>query len=240
MDPDDDHISFPLSVPDPIENPVQPALPVPLGFPVIVPGSDDWYDNEWLSSVSFLPENPVQPAHSVPLAFPVIAPGSADSREAAVDINVYSCIHGHAFFFLLRETAESLGAEMIGELRSCTGISMAEGYRKPIANSSKSRATQSWEALALTSVALRVLIRCLVRRTYSNERRQSSLYFLERKSDTADAFRKVLADVRADSATSEVERVRSENGGELFVEDFGDVCRQFCIKWDFTNTKSPG
>ena len=34
--PDDD-IPFSLSVPEPIENAVQPALPVPLGFPVTAP-----------------------------------------------------------------------------------------------------------------------------------------------------------------------------------------------------------
>ena len=139
--PDDD-IPFSLSVPEPIENAVQPALPVPLVFPVIAPGSDDSHENEWLNSLTFLPENPVQTAHHVALAFPVIAPGGADSREAAVDINVYHCIHGHANEFILRETARSLGVELIGELRPCAGCTMAKGYRKPIANSTKSRATE--------------------------------------------------------------------------------------------------
>ena len=53
IDPDDDHIPFPLSVPDPIENSVQPALPVPLGVPVVAPGSDDSHENEWLNSLTF-------------------------------------------------------------------------------------------------------------------------------------------------------------------------------------------
>ena len=75
---------------------MQPALPVPLGFPVIASGSDDSHENAWFNSLIFLPENPVQPAHPFLLAFPVIAPGSADSRELAVDIDVYHCIHGHA------------------------------------------------------------------------------------------------------------------------------------------------
>ena len=52
IDPDDDYIPFPLSVPGPIENAVQPALPVPLGFPVIAPGIDDSCENEWLNSVA--------------------------------------------------------------------------------------------------------------------------------------------------------------------------------------------
>ena len=67
---------FPLPVPEPIENPVQPALPVPLGFSVI-------------------------------------APGSTDSRDAAVDMNVFHCVHGHVDEFMLRETAKSLGVDIL-------------------------------------------------------------------------------------------------------------------------------
>ena len=63
--------------------------------------------------------------------------------------------------------------------------------------------------------------------------------FLERKSDAADAFRKFLADVRGDGVPSELERVRSDNGGEFFGGEFGDVCRQYCIKQEHTNAKSP-
>ena len=54
--------------------------------------------------------------------------------------------------------------------------------------------------------------------------RYSWVHFLERKSNAADAFRKFLADVRADSVPSEVERARPDNGGEFFRGDFGDVC----------------
>ena len=115
--PDDDYIPFSLSVPDPIENPVQPALPVPLGFPVVAPGSDESHENEWLNSLTFLPGDTVQSAPPVALAFPVIAPGGADAREAALDISVFHCVHGHANEFLLRETAKSLGVELLGKLR---------------------------------------------------------------------------------------------------------------------------
>ena len=79
---------------------MQPALPVPLGVPVVPPGSDDSHENEWLNSLTFLPEDPVQSAPPVPLAFPVIAPGSTGAREAAVEINVFRCVHGHAIAFL--------------------------------------------------------------------------------------------------------------------------------------------
>ena len=46
-----DHcIPFHLSVPEPIENPVQPALSVTLGFTVIAPVIDDSHENERLNS----------------------------------------------------------------------------------------------------------------------------------------------------------------------------------------------
>ena len=146
-------------MPEPIKNRVQTALPVPLGFPLLAPGNDHSHENEWLNSLTFLPENLVQLAHPVSLAFPVIAPGSADSRESGVDTNVYHCVDGHANEFLSRETAKSLGVELIGELRSCTGCSMAKEYRKPVANISnisKSRVTKKLRRVF-------VLIRCLVR-----------------------------------------------------------------------------
>ena len=31
----------------------------------------------------------------------------------------------------------------------------------------------------------------------------------------------------------------SDNGGELFGRDLGDVCTQYCIKQEFANAKSP-
>ena len=65
------------------------------------------------------------------------------------------------------------------------------------------------------------------------------VYFLEGKSDAADAFRKFLADVRGDGVPSEVERVRSDNGIEFFGGKFGDVCRQHCVSQELTNAKSP-
>ena len=49
-----------------------------------------------------------------------------------------------------------------GRLRPCTGCSMAEGYRKPIASSTKSRATEKLERV-FVDLSGGVLIRCLVR-----------------------------------------------------------------------------
>ena len=47
-----------------------------------------------------------------------------------------------------------------------------------------------------------------------------------------------MAGVRAGGVPSEVEIVRS-NRGEFLGGDFGNVCRQYYIKQEFTNAKSP-
>ena len=52
-----------------------------------------------------------------------------------------------------------------------------------------------------------------------------------------DALRKCLAVVRADGVPTKVEIVRSDNGGKFFREEFGEVCKQYCIKQEFTNAK---
>ena len=210
---------------------------------MIAPGRDDSHENELLTSLTFLLENPVQPAHPIPLAFPAIVPGSADSREAAVDIKVYHCIHEHANEFLLRETAKSLGVVLLGGLKPCTGCSAATGYRKPIGNSTKSRATDKlgrvFVDLSGPKSTHSLLGKKYVMMLKDDFTRYSWGQFLERKSDAADAFRKFLVDVRADGVSSKVEIVRSDNGGKLFGGDFGEVCRQYFIKQEFTNAKSP-
>ena len=227
IDPDDDYIPFPLLVPEPIENVVQPAHPISLEFPIEAPGSANSCETEWLSSLTFLHENPMQPARTIPLACPVIAPGSANLHDTTVDINVFHCVHGHANEFLLRETAKSLGIELLGRLRPCTGCSMAKEYRKPIANSTKSRATKKlgrvFVDLSGPKSIPSLLGKKYVMMVKDDFTRYAWVYFVERKSDAADAFRKFLADVRGDGVPSEVERVRSDNGGEFFVGEFGDV-----------------
>ena len=72
----------------------------------------------------------------------MLALGSTASTETSVDINVFHCVHGHSNELLLRETAKSLGLELVGKLNPCTGCSMAKGYRKPIPNSTKLRAIE--------------------------------------------------------------------------------------------------
>ena len=48
--------------------------------------------------------------------------------------------------------------------------------------------------------------------------RRMWIYFLQRKSDAGNAFRNFLADVRADDFPSEVQVVRSDNGGKFSGE----------------------
>ena len=58
----------------------------------------------------------MQSAHTIPLACLVIAPGGAKLHDTTVDISVFHCVHGHANEVLLRETAQSLGVELLGRL----------------------------------------------------------------------------------------------------------------------------
>ena len=48
-----------------------------------------------------------------------------------------------------------------------------------------------------------------------------------------------MADARASGVPSKVEIVRSDNGGEFFGGEFKEVCKQHCIKQEFTNAGSP-
>ena len=45
--------------------------------------------------------------------------------------------------------------------------------------------------------------------------------------------------MRADDFPSKVEIVRSDSDGDFFFREFREVCKQFCIKQEFTNADSP-
>ena len=171
------------------------------------------------------PETCVEYGCNFPLAFPVLAPGSIASIETRVDVNVFHCVQGHSSELLLRETAKSLGLQLGGTLKPCTGCSMAKGYRKPNPNTTKSRATEKLgrgfvdlsgpkRTPSLTGA------RCvkLVKDDYS---RHAWVYPLKHKSDSRDAFMEILADARDDRVPFKVEIVRSDNGGEFFRGEFG-------------------
>ena len=104
---------------------------------------------------------------------------------------------------------------------------MAKVYRKPTANGTKSRATENigrvFVDLSGPKSTHSLLGKKYVMMVKDDFTRYSWVYFLERKSDAAEAFRKFLEDVRADGMPSEVEIIRSDNGGEFFGGDFGYV-----------------
>ena len=91
-------------------------------------------------------------------------------------------------------------------------VSMSKGYHKPIANSTKSRATLKIGRV-FVDLSGPKSIHSLQSKRYGmiltgDFTRYAWVYFLERKSDSADAFRKFLADVRADGVPLEVAIVR--------------------------------
>ena len=51
------------------------------------------------------------------------------------------------------------------------------------------------------------------------------VYFLKHKSDSGGAFRIFWAGARTDGVRSKVAVVKSDNDRELFVGEFGEVCR---------------
>lgn len=108
-------------------------------------------------------------------------------------------------------------------MRPCTGCSTPKGYRKAIANRTKSRAEKL--RVAFVDLSGPKDTRSLLAKRYvmivkEKFTRYSCVYFLERKSDAADACRKFLADVRADEMPSVAVMARSDNGGEFSGADF--------------------
>ena len=62
------------------------------------------------------------------------------------------------------------------------------------------------------------------------------MYFLRHKSDAAEAFQQILADV---SAYGTAQYVRPDVGGKFREGKFGDLRRQNDIRQEFTSTTSP-
>ena len=62
------------------------------------------------------------------------------------------------------------------------------------------------------------------------------VYFLGKKSDTASALKKVLAEVRTEGTPSAVMAIRTDNGVEIRGGDFGKLCRNRGIKQAFTSS----
>ena len=98
---------------------------------------------------------------------------------------------------------------------------MAKGYREPIPNRTKFRATEKTGRVFVDLSGLKRTISLsdakyvmLVKDDYS---RHAWVYFLKHKSDSGDVFGKFLADARAGGVPSKVEIVRSDNGGSFSV-----------------------
>ena len=111
-----------------------------------------------------------------------------------MDINVYHCIHGRANEILLRETAKSLGVEPIGELRPFTGCFMAQWFRRPIAHSTKSRATEKLKTVFVDLSSPKrthsLLGKKYVKIVKDDFTRYIRIYFFERNAYAADVFSK--------------------------------------------------
>ena len=94
---------------------------------------------------------------------------------------------------------------------------MAKGYHKPIVNSMKLRTTDNLDSVFVdlcgTKSTHSLLGKKYVMIVKDDFAGYSWVYFLERKFDDAEAFRKFLFDVRAGGVPSKVEIVRSDNGG---------------------------
>lgn len=159
-----------------------------------------------------------------------------------MDINDFHCLYGHSNEFILRETAKSVSVELTGKMKPCTGCSMAKGFWKPISSRTNTRSDRKLRRVVI-DLGVPESVPSLTGKKYvmivkDDFSRFSWLYFLETKSG-AEQFKKILADVRADGVPSEVEVVRSDNGGEYSGDDFSSVCRGFNIKQEFTTAKSP-
>ena len=151
-------------------------------------------------------------------ALPAIAPSNPPVLSK-VDVNDFHCIYGHAGEHLLKMTASRLGVELEGSMQPCTGCSMAKGFRKGIPHSTKSRSDRKLGRVfvdlsgkkSLASIGGMQYV-MIVKDEFS---RYTWLYYLRNKSDAASAFKRFLTDVRADGVPSEVQIVRSDDGGEF-------------------------
>lgn len=120
---------------------------------------------------------------------------------------------------------------------------MAKEYRKPIGSRTNTRADKKLGRVfvdlggpkAVPSLTGKRYV-MIIKDDYSQ---MSWLYILKHKSDAAEYFKKFLADVRAHGFPSKVETARSDNEGEFHGGAFANVCRQYCIKQEFTTAKSP-
>ena len=181
----------------------------------------------------------------VDTACAVIDPGQAKATTTLTDINTFHCTYGHTHEVLLNKTAEQQGVNLSGELHEeCRGCSMAEGLRKPITRLAHTRADRKLRQM-FVDVSGKMTVPSIGGKWYilivgdDCTRFTRVVYFLGKKSDTANALESLLAEVRADCTPSAVMTVRSDNERGFFGGNFGKLCRKRGIKQEFTPADSP-
>lgn len=119
---------------------------------------------------------------------------------ASVGINLFHCIYGHAHEELLRHTARHLGIILEGDMRACTGCSMAKGYRTSFPRQTKGRA-QTQLGKVFAELGGRKEVASVSEKHYTmiiedNDSRKFWLYFLTRESDADLALNRFLVGVQ--------------------------------------------
>ena len=138
---------------------------------------------------------------------------------------------------LLREPAKSLRIVFLGTLRSCAGCSIEKGRRTPLPSSTiiitKSSAPDKLVRVFVDlsdpkrtpSFWVRS-ISCCIKLAKDDLSRFASVYLSKHEADAEDAFRKLLADARADRFSSKVDIVRSDKGDLKHKADLEDMLRK--------------
>ena len=149
-----------------------------------------------------------------------IAPGPTPStRDAPVNINDFHVAHVHTHEGALRKTAKQMGVTLEGQLHERKGCSMAKGVRMSIPSKTDNRGDEglSREFVDLGGKTHMTSVGgdkypMNVRYDFSH---YAWVYFISRKSDAPEAFKKMLDDLRVEGIPSEVAVVRSDNGDEF-------------------------
>ena len=120
---------------------------------------------------------------------------------------------------------------------------MAKGLRRPISRSTHVRADKNFGRVFVDLSGPKQVESkgrngyvMIARDDYS---RFMWVYFMRHKSDAAEMFRHFLADNRATRFPSDVEIVRSDDGGESLEGAFGALCRKYNITQEFASASSP-
>ena len=114
---------------------------------------------------------------------------------------------------------------------------MAKGLRKPIARSTHTRTDKKLQRV-FVDLSGKMIVPSIGGQWYTlivrdDCTRFTRVYFLGKKSNTANAFESFLAEVRVDGTPFAVMATRPDNGGEVFGGDFGKLCRKRGIKQVF-------